>query len=232
VQEQSKIKDEEAKRRAELEAEREQVAKDRAENDRRRVDRERERERDKLRMDKFRKREEELAQREKDAKIQAELRAAVFTRVSRNSTDDAAPETPAGRRRVAVAHVHCQTTEDRSKSMSRDDSPRHVSFSPALKTRTYIKGSPGLGDTGEELSWPSKLEHQMSPSPKGPIVAARTVHDSRPQAAGSGGDKAVEVVLQGERALKGVEMPTGDRCCIARMHEINLSARIATHALR
>ena len=171
AQDESNIEKEQAKHRAKLEEEREELAKERKENERQRVERERERERDKARMEKFRKREAELDKREKDEKLQAELRAAVFTRTLRNGTHQAASRAPFG-----------------------GDTPKHVSFRPILRSRTYTAGCCGLADTEEVLSCPSKLEKQKGLDPRD---------------TSSEGDEAGQDVPQDERGALGVEMLPG-----------------------
>jgi hypothetical protein len=172
AQDESNTEKEQARHRAMLEEEREELAKERKENERQRVERERERERDKARMEKFRKREAELDKREKDEKLQAELRAAVFTRTLRNGTHEAASRAPLGG----------------------GDTPKHVSFRPILRSRTYTAGCCGLADTKEVLSCPSKLEQQKGLDPR----------DTSSQV-----DEAGKDVAQDERGALGIEMLPG-----------------------
>ena len=181
AQDERNTMEEHAKNRAKLEEEREQLAEERKESGRQRVERERERERDKARMEKFRKREAELDKREKDEKLQAELRAAVFTRTLRNGTHQAASRAPFG-----------------------GDTPKHVSFRPILRSRTFTAGCCGLADTEEVISSPSKLEQQKGLDPR--VTRGKGLD---PRVTSSKGDKTGQDVPQDERGALGVEMLPG-----------------------
>ena len=122
-----------------------------------RKENERQRERDKARMEKFRKREAELDKREKEEIVQAELRTAVFNRTLRNGTHQAASRASPG------------------------GDPKHVSFRPILRSRTYTAGCCGLADTEEVLSCPSKLEQQKGLEPRDTSSVGDTTGQDLPQ---------------------------------------------------